>query len=291
MDRYRYTCAATSPRHIATDKFKHGSMARPIHRQHGLARPQPHFTTNLSYRKRFKRPDACAAILAAIPSPRASSSDPVQPKAMENGNPSTHSSNTVPELADDDVPANGDRIMILTARWLSMILDGQKTVEIRGQPVRPGIVWFGHKQLLHGSAYITHSEKLSLTSFRQMQHQHGQSTHVLPYKRTHALHMADIKRLRNPQPFFHPRGAIGWVKYRNRHQAGAPQTPRIQLKVPNAGPRNQRPPKNQAPGNHCQTNTNTTPAPRSQNESEPQDRTKPDTKPKKRKSRQKAAGN
>ncbi|CAE7362399.1 unnamed protein product, partial [Symbiodinium sp. CCMP2592] len=134
-----------------------------------------------------------------------------------------------------------------------------------------GLIWFGHNQLLHGRAYITHTEKLSVTTFRQMQHQHGLSTHVLPYQRTHALHMADIKRMRSPQPFFHPRGAVGWVRYRNRHQAGAPQTQRIQLEVASSAPRNRRRPPKQVSDNQNEATTSAASPQRSQNESEPQD--------------------
>ncbi|CAE7356429.1 unnamed protein product [Symbiodinium sp. CCMP2592] len=174
---------------------------------------------------------------------------------MQDTNASAPHDKPVPELEDDAVPADGDRIMILKAKWLSMILNGQKTIEIRGQPARAGLIWFGHNQLLHGRAYITHTEKLSVTTFRQMQHQHGLSTHVLPYQRTHALHMADIKRMRSPQPFFHPRGAVGWVRYRNRHQAGAPQTQRIQLEVASSAPRNRRRPPKQVSDNQNEATT------------------------------------
>ena len=176
--------------------------------------------------------------------------------------------------------------MILSDRWLTMILDGQKTVEIRGRPAKPGIVWFGKHQMLHGSAYITHAEKLSITSFRKMQHKHGMNTHILPYPQTHALHMTDIKRLRSPQPYFHPRGAIGWVRYRNKHQAGAPEA------QPNNSSSVRRKKRNkQATSKRSQTHTKNHSPSRSQNDSERQDKTMPDMKHKKPRSRCKAPSN
>lgn len=205
---------------------------------------------------------------------------------MQNTSTDTSRKNPVTELQDNVVPVNGARIMILTGKWLPMILDGRKTIEIRGQPAKPGIVWFGQDQMLHGNAYITHSEKLSITSFRKMQHKHGMSTHILPYPRTHALHMTDIKRLRSPQPYFHPRGAIGWVRYRNNHQAGAPGT-----QPNNSSTERRGKPFKQLTSKPSHTRAKNPSPSRSQNDSEQQEKTMPDTKHKKRRSRGKAASN
>ena len=45
-----------------------------------------------------------------------------------------------------EMPASGDRILIVRPCWLNLILSGAKTMEIRGSPLRPGKYYLGYKK-------------------------------------------------------------------------------------------------------------------------------------------------
>ena len=43
-----------------------------------------------------------------------------------------------------------DRILILRRPWLQLIYAGDKTVELRGSPIKAGLYWLGHTGIIHG---------------------------------------------------------------------------------------------------------------------------------------------
>ena len=136
----------------------------------------------------------------------------------------THASNSTlhqTRKCQDQAPQHNDRIIILNKKWLDMILQGYKDIELRGQRAQPGPVWLGHAKHIHGKATITHCEKLCIKTFIQTQSRHGMQNNALPYAHTFALYLSDVQCIQPTLPFFHPRGAIGWVTYRNTHQAAA----------------------------------------------------------------------
>ena len=49
-------------------------------------------------------------------------------------------------------PCVGDRIMVLKTRWLQCILNGTKTIELRGRQARLGRVWLGVGSEVHSGA-------------------------------------------------------------------------------------------------------------------------------------------
>ena len=47
-------------------------------------------------------------------------------------------------------PFPGDRILIMKQPWLRKILEREKTLEIRSQPLSVGDYWLGHKEIIYG---------------------------------------------------------------------------------------------------------------------------------------------
>ncbi len=133
---------------------------------------------------------------------------------------------------EQGMPANGDRIMILKKQWLDMILSGCKTIELRGQTAKSGPVWLGNEQKLHGRARIQRSQRLTYPQLVELQQQHRVPPTTLPYPKTYALYLENVRPLKHRIPFWHPRGAIGWVRYRNTQQAAATAAAKRTRKAP-----------------------------------------------------------
>ena len=110
-------------------------------------------------------------------------------------------------------PAHGDRILLLKEPWLQMLLRGEKTLEIRGCPLAAGPAWLGTRGTLYGSCVLgqpfaigTADEWTALRSRHLVQ---GPP----PYKHPWASPLLDVRRLTPLQPYRHPMGAIGIVRY------------------------------------------------------------------------------
>ena len=111
-------------------------------------------------------------------------------------------------------PSPGDRILIFKARWLSLIMSGQKTLEIRGSPLRSGKYFLGCKGKIYGVADIGEPLRIaSKAEWAVMKNQHLVDTMELPYKRTFGLPIVRVTAL-PPYRYNHPKGAIGIVVYR-----------------------------------------------------------------------------
>ena len=111
-------------------------------------------------------------------------------------------------------PAPGDRILVFKDRWLSLVLSGKKTLEIRGCALKPGRYYLGCKQKIYGIAELGAPLRVSSQSqWLAMKDKHLVDTAGLPYKRTFALPILKFKSL-PPCPYQHKRGAIGIVIYR-----------------------------------------------------------------------------
>ena len=93
-------------------------------------------------------------------------------------------------------------------------MSGQKTLEIRGSPLRSGKYFLGCKGKIYGVADLGEPSRIAtLSEWVALKGQHLVDTVVLPYKRTHASPILKVTALR-PQTYVHPRGAIGIVVYR-----------------------------------------------------------------------------
>ena len=82
-------------------------------------------------------------------------------------------------------PATGDRVLLLTQHWLDLILDGAKSVEVRGRPVRPGAAWLACGARVQGLVTFGIPRKVtSLQDFQQQESQHCVTATCLPYRNT-----------------------------------------------------------------------------------------------------------
>ena len=128
-------------------------------------------------------------------------------------------------------PKPGDRILVLRACWLDLVLAGEKTLEIRSRKLSPGLYWIGTKGEdsrsrslasrdpdpdLQGTSivklHVLNSCNPDTQAFRQLRHLHCVDLHDLPYRKTYALPISHYRRL-SPISYMHPRGAIGIVRY------------------------------------------------------------------------------
>ncbi len=112
-------------------------------------------------------------------------------------------------------PRFGERILILREEWLELILDGRKTLEIRGARLREGDVWLGSRCAVSGKARLGPAVPIGTKQeWAALRPRHLVADAALPYKTTWGLPLQSITRLRDAVPFLHCRGAIGIVKFR-----------------------------------------------------------------------------
>ena len=123
-------------------------------------------------------------------------------------------------------PAVGDRIMGLRQPWLDLILDGRKTLEIRGRNARPGFVWLGDRDRVHGLVFIAAGSVLTTEEFASRQREHmWPPGHVPDYAQIWGLELRWPQRLPEPVPYWCPRTAVGWHIYRRSETDLPPRQP------------------------------------------------------------------
>ena len=111
-------------------------------------------------------------------------------------------------------PLPGDRILVLRPHWLNLILEGEKTLEIRGRNLSAGKYWLGTRGMIHGLAILEPAILINtLQAWQDLRHRHCVDSNELPYKTTYGLPIGQCRRVM-PTPYEHPRGAVGIVKYR-----------------------------------------------------------------------------
>ena len=111
-------------------------------------------------------------------------------------------------------PVDGDRVLVLRWKWLQLILDCEKSMEIRSMPLRAGFYFLGCKGKVYGSCTIGDAVRIDTRRiWQQMSNRHRVSGRELPYKRTFGLPLSNVRHMR-PMRYHHPRGAIGIVKFR-----------------------------------------------------------------------------
>ena len=112
-------------------------------------------------------------------------------------------------------PRFGDRILILREEWLERILDGSKTLEIRGARLREGDVWLGNRGAVSGKARLGPAVPIGTKQeWAALRPRHLVADEALPYKTTWGLPLESVRRLRDAVPYLHRRGAIGIVRFR-----------------------------------------------------------------------------
>ena len=119
-----------------------------------------------------------------------------------------------PALPQMAAPLPGDRILVLRPHWLNLILEGEKTLEIRGRNLSAGKYWLGTRGMIHGLAILEPAILINtLQAWQDLRHRHCVDSNELPYKTTYGLPIRQCLRVM-PTPYEHPRGAVGIVKYR-----------------------------------------------------------------------------
>lgn len=107
--------------------------------------------------------------------------------------------------------------LIVKEPWVSLILDGKKTWEIRGSRTQIrgtiALIKSGTGKVL-GTVELVDSKELTPEEYASNQDKHCvpvESFASMPYKRTHAWVLVNPVRYKEPQPYKHPQGAVIWV--------------------------------------------------------------------------------
>ena len=112
-------------------------------------------------------------------------------------------------------PKINDRIMVLRPPWLDYILEGSKTMELRGRKSRNGMVWLGCNSKIYGRATITSTVSLTAEEFRAREAEHLWPADLeIPYRNPCGLMLEDVIKLPAPIPYWQPPSALGWNVYR-----------------------------------------------------------------------------
>ena len=122
-------------------------------------------------------------------------------------------------------PALGASILIIKAPWIDMLLDGHKTLEIRGTSCKKpaGLLVFlalsgGGGVLCGGMTFLGCHGPLSVAEYHQRREGHRVAEPVTgdirPYgAKTYGWEFAHPFRFTTPIPYHHRHGAITWAKY------------------------------------------------------------------------------
>lgn len=119
--------------------------------------------------------------------------------------------------------SDGSRCLIILKRHGERILNGEKTVEVRGTPAREGWIWLTFSGPVHdirGRVYLTHCDgPIDFKRFEETRGLHlvqaGQaingspSDQSLPYKETYLWHLKDAQW--ESRPHTRKRGQVVWA--------------------------------------------------------------------------------
>lgn len=118
------------------------------------------------------------------------------------------------DLQDRELPREGDAILVFKEKWLAKILNGEKTLEIRGTRLQPKVYWLACNQTVRGSARIGNPVAIeSKADWLNMFSQHQWDSEELPYRRTWGLPLSEVFKIR-PTQYKRKRGQIGLAKFR-----------------------------------------------------------------------------
>lgn len=108
--------------------------------------------------------------------------------------------------------------LIVKEKWLNMILDGYKSLEIRGGRTHKrgliGLIQSGTGEV-KGIASLTDCQELNRKDFEQLRGFHqikDLEWEELPYKKVYGWELKECRRLKIPVKYNHPIGAVIWVK-------------------------------------------------------------------------------
>ena len=112
------------------------------------------------------------------------------------------------------VPTQGDKIMVFKEKWVNLLLNGTKTMETRGRPLKEGMYWIGSKKKIWGKLHLGKAKHIeTVEEWRNLRLKHCCETDDLPYKKSWCFDVSEVVKM-TPVPFLHPKGAISIVRYR-----------------------------------------------------------------------------
>jgi len=111
------------------------------------------------------------------------------------------------------VPQKDDKILIFKEKWLTLILDGKKTLEIRGRRFKEGSYWMGHKSFIYGRMELgTPTLIRDIIEWDELRDKHCVETDTLPYRKTWAFKISNVKKV-GPFKFKQTRGTVSIARY------------------------------------------------------------------------------
>lgn len=109
-----------------------------------------------------------------------------------------------------------DKAFIVKEYWGNLILNDEKTWEIRGTGTqirgRVGVI-FSRTGMIHGSVEVAGSSLLLREDFEMYRklHRIEGKFEDLPYNKPHIWYLKNAVRFAEPIPYQHPQGAVIWV--------------------------------------------------------------------------------
>ena len=89
-----------------------------------------------------------------------------------------------------------------------MILDGKKTLEIRGRRFKEGQYWMGHKSYIYGQMQLgTPTLIRDINEWYVLRDKHCVEQDTLPYRKTWAFKISNVNKV-GPFKFKQSRGAV-----------------------------------------------------------------------------------
>lgn len=100
--------------------------------------------------------------------------------------------------------------------WIDMILDREKTWEIRGKTSKYrgeiALIQSGSGTVVGVCDLVAVHGPLTEREYAKNSHKHGNNEpYGLPYGNTYAWELANVRRLKKSVPYVHPSGAVTWV--------------------------------------------------------------------------------
>ena len=106
--------------------------------------------------------------------------------------------------------------LIVKPKWADFILDGFKTIEIRGKKTnirgKIGIIKSGSKKVF-GTVELFHCVELNKENFEIWKDRHKVDCKFedLSYKRSYAWFLTKVKKFDKAIPYNHKKGCVIWV--------------------------------------------------------------------------------
>lgn len=112
-------------------------------------------------------------------------------------------------------PRMGESVLVLKAEYLELILAGRKTLEIRDRRLASKTYWLATEGAVLGSADLRLEEHIAnVARWQALMAEHHWNIDFLPYKKTYAFRIENVRRLEDPVLYFHPHGAVGLCRFR-----------------------------------------------------------------------------